>query len=145
MQGQDTGGVIIVIGSVSGVRPSPGSAVYGAAKAGLHHLVRSLAVEWAPKVRLATVIVGLIRTPDSEDHYGGPERTAAIERTVPLGRMATLEDVANAVVWASSDAASYLSGTAIQLDGGDAWPSWLYAAPPEAYVPGEIPSPLPEK
>ena len=144
MQQQDGGGVIIVIGSVSGVRPSPGSAVYGAAKAGLHHLVGSLAIEWAPKVRVATVIVGLIRTPDSDDHYGGSERAAAIERTVPLGRMATLADVARAVAWASSDAASYLSGTAITLHGGDAWPAWLYAAAPEAYAPGNLP-PLPQK
>jgi NAD(P)-dependent dehydrogenase (short-subunit alcohol dehydrogenase family) len=144
MQRQDRGGVIIAIGSVSGVRPSPGSAVYGAAKAGLHHLVTSLAVEWAPKVRLVNVIVGLIRTPDSDDHYGGPQGTAAIERTVPLGRMATLDDVAAAVAWASSDAASYLSGTAITLHGGDAWPAWLYAAPAQAYAPGNLP-PLPQK
>ena len=139
MQRQDGGGVIVVIGSVSGVRPSPGSAVYGAAKAGLHHLVSSLAIEWAPKVRVASVIVGLIRTPDSDDHYGGAERADAIARTVPLGRMATLEDVAQAVAWVSSDAASYVSGTAITLHGADAWPSWLYAAPAEAYLPGEIP------
>src|SRR5262249_24183485 len=45
------GGSIIMIGSVSGVRPSPGTAAYGAAKAGLDNLTRSLAVEWAPKVR----------------------------------------------------------------------------------------------
>ncbi|HVU73728.1 MAG TPA: SDR family oxidoreductase [Mycobacteriales bacterium] len=138
MQRQDSGGVIVMIGSVSGVRPSPGSAVYGAAKAGLHHLVGSLAIEWAPKVRLASVIVGLIRTPDSDDHYGGAERAEAIARTVPLGRMATVEDVARAVAWLSSDAASYVSGTALTLHGADQWPSWLYAAAPEAYAPGTL-------
>jgi len=51
MQEQPDGGSIIMIGSVSGTRPSPGTAAYGAAKAGLHHLVTSLAIEWAPKVR----------------------------------------------------------------------------------------------
>ena len=144
MQAQETGGVIVVIGSVSGVRPSPGSAAYGAAKAGLQHLVGSLAIEWAPKVRVVSVIVGLIRTADSDDHYGGPERAEAIARTVPLARMATVEDVAQAVAWVSSDSASYVSGTAITLHGADSWPSWLYAASAEAYVPGEIPA-LPPK
>src|SRR5215470_8718641 len=52
MQGQPGSGSIIMIGSVSGTRPSPGTAAYGAAKAGLHHLATSLAVEWAPKVRV---------------------------------------------------------------------------------------------
>jgi NAD(P)-dependent dehydrogenase (short-subunit alcohol dehydrogenase family) len=47
MQGQPEGGSIVMIGSVSGTRPSPGTAAYGAAKAGLHHLVTSLAIEWA--------------------------------------------------------------------------------------------------
>ena len=61
MQDQAEGGSIIMIGSVSGVRPSPGTAAYGAAKAGLHQLVTSLAVEWAPKVRVNSVVAGLGR------------------------------------------------------------------------------------
>lgn len=58
MREQDTGGVILMIGSVSGTRPSPGTAAYGAAKAGLQHLATSLAAEWAPKVRVNTLVVG---------------------------------------------------------------------------------------
>src|SRR5262249_654074 len=62
MQGQPEGGSIIMIGSVSGTRPSPDTAAYGAAKAGLHHLATSLAVEWAPRVRVNSVVPGPVAT-----------------------------------------------------------------------------------
>src|SRR4029079_4976934 len=62
MQGQPRGGTIVNIASVSGVRPSPGTAAYGAAKAGLLNLTQSLAVEWAPKVRVNAVVAGPILT-----------------------------------------------------------------------------------
>ncbi|WP_433794984.1 SDR family oxidoreductase [Actinoplanes sp. CA-252034] len=72
MREQDTGGVILMIGSVSGTRPSPGTAAYGAAKAGLHHLATSLAAEWAPKIRVNTLVVGPIEPEPSP----GPAATA---------------------------------------------------------------------
>jgi len=62
MQDQPEGGVIVNIASVSGTRPSPGTAAYGAAKAGLINLTQTLAVDWAPKVRVNAVTAGLIRT-----------------------------------------------------------------------------------
>ncbi len=62
MQQQDGGGVILNIGSLSGRRPSPGTAAYGAAKAGLASLTRSLAMEWAPRVRVNAVTVGYLET-----------------------------------------------------------------------------------
>ncbi|BEL08310.1 SDR family oxidoreductase [Actinoplanes sichuanensis] len=65
MRDQDTGGVILMIGSVSGTRPSPGTAAYGAAKAGLHHLATSLAAEWAPRVRVNTLVVGPVEASGS--------------------------------------------------------------------------------
>ncbi|WP_281284407.1 SDR family oxidoreductase, partial [Nonomuraea diastatica] len=73
-------GAIVMIGSVSGSRPSPGTAAYGAAKAGLHHLARCLAAEWAPRVRVNTIVVGLAATtgatPHYEPHQGGTGSTA---------------------------------------------------------------------
>ncbi len=70
MQEQAEGGVILFIGSISALRPSPLTAVYGAAKAGILSLASSLAVEWAPKVRVVTVSPGLVRTEQSHQHYG---------------------------------------------------------------------------
>ena len=67
-----------MIGSVSGTRPSPGTAAYGAAKAGLDHLARSMAVEWAPDVRVNTLVVGMVRTELSHLHYGDEEGLAAV-------------------------------------------------------------------
>ncbi|HEY6793549.1 MAG TPA: SDR family oxidoreductase, partial [Kineosporiaceae bacterium] len=96
LQERPDGGSIIMIGSVSGVRPSPGTAAYGAAKAGLAHLATSLAVEWAPRVRVNTVVVGPAQTePRAADaHYGGGAGLAAVARSVPLGRVASPQDVA---------------------------------------------------
>ncbi len=87
MQGQDSGGAIVNITSVSGMRPSPGTAAYGAAKAGLISLTQSLAIEWAPKVRVNALSAGMVATEAAADHYGGPEGIAAVARTVPLGRL----------------------------------------------------------
>ena len=76
MQQQDSGGSIINIASVSTLRPSPGTAAYGAAKAGLVNLGSSLAVEWAPKVRVNAIIVGLTETEQAHLHYGDAEGVA---------------------------------------------------------------------
>jgi NAD(P)-dependent dehydrogenase (short-subunit alcohol dehydrogenase family) len=80
MQQQESGGVIINIGSVSANRPSPGTAVYGAAKAGLLNLTQTLAVEWAPKVRVNAVTAGMIRTEQAHLHYGDAAGIAAVAR-----------------------------------------------------------------
>jgi NAD(P)-dependent dehydrogenase (short-subunit alcohol dehydrogenase family) len=122
---QPRGGSIIMIGSVSGVRPSPGTAAYGAAKAGLHHLVTSLAIEWGPKVRVNTVIPGFVVTEPSSEHYGSPDRAAAIAATVPLRRMATPDDVADACLFLASPRAAYISGASLTLHGGGEPPAFL--------------------
>jgi len=127
MQQQDAGGVIVNVASVSGTRPSPGTAAYGAAKAGLLNLTTTLAVEWAPKVRVVAVTPGLIMTDTAEDHYGDGEVRAAVESTVPLGRFGTPEDVAAACVWLASDEAAYATGTHLVLDGGGSRPAFLHA------------------
>jgi NAD(P)-dependent dehydrogenase (short-subunit alcohol dehydrogenase family) len=118
MQGQSTGGAIVNISSVSALRPSPGTAAYGAAKAGLDSLTRSLAVEWGPRVRVNSIDVGLCRTEDTEDHYGGDATVAAVEETIPLGRMATPEEVGRVVAFLASDLASYVSGANVACHGG---------------------------
>jgi NAD(P)-dependent dehydrogenase (short-subunit alcohol dehydrogenase family) len=128
MQAQAEGGAIVMIGSVSGVRPSPGTAAYGAAKAGLHHLATSLAVEWAPKVRLNSVVVGPAETEQANGHYGGPEGIAAVARTVPLGRMASPADVADACLFLASPMSAFVSGAALTLHGGGEWPGYLGGA-----------------
>ncbi len=131
MQDQDAGGVIVNIASVSGTRPSPGTAAYGAAKAGLINLTRSLAVEWAPKVRVNAVTAGLIRTEQAHLHYGDDEGVAAVGATVPLGRMGEPSDVGDACLFLASPMASYVSGANLVVDGGGENPAFLAAAKPD--------------
>jgi len=125
MQQQDDGGVIVNIGSLSGERPSPGTAAYGAAKAGLRNLTRSLAMEWAPKVRVNSVTVGYLETEQAELHYGDSDSVAAIASTVPMRRLVQPADVAAACLWLASAEASYVTGTDITIDGGGEPPPFL--------------------
>jgi NAD(P)-dependent dehydrogenase (short-subunit alcohol dehydrogenase family) len=125
MQEQEAGGSIIMIGSVSGTRPSPGTAAYGAAKAGLQHLVTSLAIEWAPRVRLTSVVPGFVATGSPSGHYGDADTAQAIARSVPLERMATPADVAAACLFLASPAAAYVSGASLLVHGGGEPPSFL--------------------
>jgi NAD(P)-dependent dehydrogenase (short-subunit alcohol dehydrogenase family) len=127
MRDQPEGGAIVNIASVSGTRPSPGAAAYAAAKAGLLNLTQTLAVEWAPKVRVNAVIAGLIATDQVEEHYGDAATVARVAATVPLGRMGTPGDVADACVYLSSSAAAYVTGAAVALHGGNEWPAYLGA------------------
>lgn len=128
MQTQDSGGSIVNITSVSGHRPSPGTAAYSAAKAGVDNLTATLAVEWAPKVRVNSVVVGMVETEQSELFYGDAESIAAISATVPLGRLAKPADVGWAAVFLSSDAAPYISGASLQVHGGGEPPVYLDAS-----------------
>ncbi|MER7928230.1 SDR family oxidoreductase [Streptomyces sp. NPDC096057] len=121
-------GSVVMIGSVSGSRPSPGSAAYGAAKAGLENLARSMAVEWAPDIRVNTLVVGMVRTELSHLHYGDEDAIAAVSRTVPLGRLADPTDVGAAAVFLASDAAAYISGASLLVHGGGERPAFLDAA-----------------
>jgi NAD(P)-dependent dehydrogenase (short-subunit alcohol dehydrogenase family) len=128
MQDAPEGGCIVNIGSVSALRPSPGTAAYGAAKAGLVSLTRSLAVEWAPKVRVNCVVAGMVATEAASEHYGGRAGLAAVAATVPLGRMGTPQDVARACLFlASPSLASYVSGAALEVHGGGETPAFLEA------------------
>ncbi|MDD7812741.1 SDR family oxidoreductase [Mycobacterium sp. CSUR Q5927] len=128
MQTQDGGGSIVNITSVSGHRPSPGTAAYSAAKAGVDNLTATLAVEWAPKVRVNSVVVGMVETEQSELFYGDAESVAAVAATVPLGRLAKPADIGWAAAFLASDAASYISGASLQAHGGGEPPAYLDAS-----------------
>jgi NAD(P)-dependent dehydrogenase (short-subunit alcohol dehydrogenase family) len=134
MQSQAEGGVIVNIGSLSGARPSPLAAAYGAAKAGLVNLTRSLAVEWAPKVRVNCVVSGMVRTELSHLHYGDEAGIAAVAATVPLGRLAEPADIGHACLFLASPLASYVSGAELTVHGGGDRPA--YQAATTAYLEG---------
>src|SRR3954447_20700129 len=126
MQEQDGGGTIVNISSVAAGRPAPTIAAYGAAKAGLDALTMSLAMEWGPAVRVNAIDVGLCRTEQTDDHYGDDARVAAIERTIPLGRLARPEEVGHVAVFLASDLASYVSGARVACHGGGEPPVFLH-------------------
>ena len=128
MQEAPDGGSIVNVGSVSGLRPSPGTAAYGAAKAGLISLTETLAVEWAPVVRVNCVSAGLVATEAAVDHYGGPEGMAAVAATVPMQRFATPGDIAGLCLFLASPLASYVTGANLVAHGGGERPAFLAAA-----------------
>ncbi len=128
MQDQEEGGTIINIASVSGIRPSPGTAAYGAAKAGLLSLTQTLAVEWAPRVRVNAVTAGMIRTELAHLHYGDEESIARVASTVPLGRMGEPRDVGDVCLFLASPLSSYISGANILMHGGGEKPAFLAVA-----------------
>lgn len=132
MAAQESGGSIVNISSVSGVRPSPGTAAYGAAKAGMNSLTKSLAVEWAPRIRTNSIVVGLVRTEQAHLHYGDDAGVAAVGETIPLGRMAEPDDVADVCLFLASPMSRYVSGAEILLHGGGETPAFLRAANSEA-------------
>lgn len=120
------GGSIINIASVSGARPSPGTAIYGAAKAGLLNLTQSLAQEWGgDRIRVNAIIAGLMTTENAEATYGDADAQAKVAASMPLGRMGTGDDLAGAVLWLCSDLSGWVSGARIQVDGGGERPYFL--------------------
>ncbi|WEH12881.1 SDR family oxidoreductase [Streptomyces sp. VNUA24] len=129
MDAQDDGGVVLNISSISARRPSPGSAVYGAAKAALESLTRTLAVEWAPRVRVNAVSCGLVATPGSTDHYGDAEQTARVAATIPRGVFARPDDIGGACLLLASPLAAHITGAVLNVDGGGEWPAFLQHSP----------------
>ncbi|MFB7264632.1 SDR family oxidoreductase, partial [Streptomyces nojiriensis] len=121
-------GSVVMIGSVSGTRPSPGTAAYGAAKAGLENLARTMAVEWAPEIRVNSLVLGMVRTELAHLHYGDEAGIASVGATVPLGRLAEPSDVGAAAVFLASDRAAYVSGASLLVHGGGERPAFLDAA-----------------
>jgi NAD(P)-dependent dehydrogenase (short-subunit alcohol dehydrogenase family) len=128
MQQEETGGAIVNIASVSGVRPSPEALAYGAAKAGLLNATQTMAVEWGPKVRVNAVVVGLVVTEQAHLFYGDEEGIAAVGATVPLGRMADATDVADVCLFLASPLSRYVSGAEVLVHGGGEKPAYMGAA-----------------
>ena len=128
MQTQSDGGAIVNIASVSGVRPSPTALAYGAAKAGLLNATQTMGVEFAPKVRVNAVVVGLVVTEQAHLFYGDDEGIAAVGATIPLGRMAEPADVADVCLFLASPLARYVTGAQVLVHGGGELPAYLGAA-----------------
>ena len=118
MQEQPEGGAILNIGSVAARRPAPGTSAYNAAKAGLAVLTRSLALEWAPRVRVNSVSPGLVQT--EADVYA-----EGVERTIPMGRLATPADVAAVCLMLAGPGAAFVTGADVFVDGGGETPAFL--------------------
>jgi NAD(P)-dependent dehydrogenase (short-subunit alcohol dehydrogenase family) len=113
-------GAAVLVSATATTSATPLFGAYGAAKAGVEHLTRSLAAEWGPEVRVNCVSPGLIRTEGSmQAVFGGSEELAAkAGKTTAVGRIGTPSDIAYAVHYLLSDAAAYVSGEAIVVDGG---------------------------
>ncbi len=113
------GGTIINISSVHEDLPFPGYAAYCAAKGGLRMLCRDLALELAKHhINVVNVAPGAIDTPINERTMSEPEKKLALEREIPLGRVGKPAEVADLVCYLASDAASYMTGTTVVIDGG---------------------------
>lgn len=125
---RDGGGSIVNISSVAAMRPGPTVAAYAAAKAALVNYTATIGQEWAPEIRTNCVTVGMVRTAESADHYGDPIVEDQIAATIPMRRMATPTDVANACVFLSSPLANYVSGSNLVVHGGGDRPPFLDAA-----------------
>jgi len=121
MQAQETGGSIINMSSVAGqlnLVPAPTMGLYSATKAAILSFTRSMAAEWAPKVRVNALMPGLIQTDRTRNDPNRKATDEELAANIAMGRVGLPEDVAGAAVFLASEAASWISGASIQIDGG---------------------------
>jgi NAD(P)-dependent dehydrogenase (short-subunit alcohol dehydrogenase family) len=116
------GGAIVNVASVGGLRPSVGLGVYNVTKAGVIMLTRQLARELGAKVRVNAVAPGLIKTRFAEALWGNEAILERVLASNPMGRIGVPDEVASAVAFLASDAASYINGEVIVIDGGGGEP-----------------------
>jgi NAD(P)-dependent dehydrogenase (short-subunit alcohol dehydrogenase family) len=112
------GGVVLFTASTNALVGYRYYADYNATKAGLVALARSLALEWAPRIRVNAVCPGYVLTPMQEAEYT-PEMLDQVNRRIPLGRHATPEELAGLFAYLASDEAAYFTGSVIVMDGGE--------------------------
>ena len=115
------GGVILNTVSVAAIRPRPNLTAYNSSKGAALVMSKSLAIELAPdRIRVNAVCPGPADTPMLSTFVGGdsPEKRAAFLSTIPLGRLCTPEDIANAMVYLASEEASFVTGAVLDVDGG---------------------------
>ena len=114
------GGVIINIGSTAGLRPRPGLSAYNATKGAVHILTKSLAVELAPdRIRVCAIAPVATDTPLLPSFLGpSPGMREKFIATVPLGRLAQVQDIANAALFLASAEAEFVTGNIVEVDGG---------------------------
>ena len=112
------GGSIVFTASTNALVGYRYYADYNASKAGLVALTRSLALEWAPRVRVNAVCPGYVLTPMQEAEYT-PEMLAQVNERIPMGRHATPEELAGLFAYLASDEAAYFTGSVIVMDGGE--------------------------
>lgn len=115
------GGAIVNTASVAGLAGAPNLSAYAASKHGVSGLTRTAALEYARQnIRINAVCPGVIRTPMVERafHVSNPESEARISRIEPIGRLGEPREIAEAVVWLASDAASFVTGHTMPVDGG---------------------------
>lgn len=119
MKEQGAGGAIVATSSIAALVGAPLQTHYAPTKAGVHSLMQSAAVVLgAFGIRCNSVMPGAIATDLNRAAWSDPEVRSVVERRVPLGRWGTPEDVANVVAFLASDKASYVTGTAVLVDGG---------------------------
>jgi NAD(P)-dependent dehydrogenase (short-subunit alcohol dehydrogenase family) len=117
------GGSIVNVSSVSGMRPTRGEAPYAAAKAAVIALTQSAALEYGPGLRVNCVSPGLIETRLTAPLLADQAVRAGFERSTPLGRVGTADDVAGVIAFLCSDMAAYVTGVNLPVDGGSLLPS----------------------
>lgn len=141
MIGAGTPGSLVTVTSMNGVAPGPNAGAYGATKAGVALLTKQMALEWgAHGIRANAVAPGLIDAGMSEPIYAADDIRRQRAASVPLGRLGTARDVADAILFLLSDEAAYINGTELLVDGG-VTPSIISTLPRPAAVdavgPGE--------
>lgn len=119
----DGGGSIVTVASLNATRPLQGEAPYSAAKAGVVNLTRTVALEYAPSIRANCVSPGMIATALTSLITDDPELTAVAEAGTPLERIGGADEVADVIAFLCSDAARYITGQELIVDGGASLPN----------------------